>query len=156
MNKPLYQVEFKDLRKAYIEVKAFLENQTLGKITSLKTKVEEGLRIGGDDTYELIEKFIEVYKLDATGFDIPKYFLSETELFNPVTSLAQILSLPFLILFFILKIISFGKLDFTQKNLFPQFGRETYDLTFGDMTTWYVTGRFNLRQDVRIVLKSNK
>ncbi len=34
----------------------------------------------GDDRWELLEKFVTQYRLDATGFEFTKHFLSEDEI----------------------------------------------------------------------------
>lgn len=153
MEQSLYQIEFKELRKAYREVKAFLERETAGEITSVKMDIEEDLQIAGDDTYELMDKFITAYRLEANGFDITTHFLGEDEQFGSGIALLQLLSLPFLSGIWLLKILTFGKVDYTQKAVLPEYNRGTTGLTFGDLVTWYIVGKFSLRKDIRFVLK---
>ena len=153
MEQSLYQIEFKELRKAYREVKTFLERETAGEITSVKMDIEEDLQIAGDDTYELMDKFITVYRLEANGFDVAKHFLSEGEQFGSGIALLQLLSLPFLLGIWLLKLLTLGKVDYTKKAFLPEYNRETSGLTFGDLVTWYVVGKFSLRKDIRFVLK---
>ncbi|OLY91140.1 Protein of unknown function [Cnuella takakiae] len=153
MKQSLFQIEFKELRKAYQEVKDFLERETAGEITSVKKDFEVDLQIAGDDTYELMDKFITVYRLEANGFDITKHFLSEGEQFSSSIAIAQLLSLPFVLIIWLLKILTFGKVDYTKTVVLPEFGRQTTGLTFGDLVTWYIVGKYRLRKDVRFVLK---
>ena len=146
--------EFKTLRQAYAEVKFFIEKEVGDEVSSLKTKIEEDLGCAGDDNYELLEKFVTRYKLDATGFDYSKHFLSEGELFGSGAAFWTLLSLPIVLGFWLIKILTFGKVDWTKKQLFPDWNRETIDITFGDMLTWYLTGKYSLRKDVVVRLRN--
>jgi len=153
MEQSLQQIEFKELRKAYREVKEFLERETAGEISSVKKDIEVDLQIAGDDTYELMDKFINVYRLEAIGFDVTKHFLSEGEQFGSSIAILQLLSLPLVLIIWLLKLLTFGKVDYTKKVVLPELGRQTTGLTFGDLVTWYIVGKFTLRKDVRFVLK---
>jgi hypothetical protein len=153
MTETLHYTDFKTLRLAYIEVKSFIENESGDAITSLNTRIENDLSMAGDDNLELLEKFVAKYELGVTGFDYSKRFLSEGELFNPGTALIHLLMLPILLLRWIVKLLTFGKVDFTNKSLFPGAGRPTLDMTFGDMLVWYLTGTYNLRSMVRIAIQ---
>ena len=75
-------IDFATLRQAYSEVKTFIEKETNDKVDSLNTKIEDDLGYAGDDNWELLQKFVTTYKLDTTGFDYSKHFLSEGELFD--------------------------------------------------------------------------
>jgi len=141
-----YTANFSTCKQAYLEVKAFLEEETWDKVKSLSTKIENDLGCAGDDNYELIEKFVNKYNLDYEEFDYSKHFLSEGELFDAITPLYHLIMLPL----WLIKVISLGKI-----NLLPPKGywhRETLDLAFGDMVAWYLTGKFNLRSNVSIKL----
>ena len=153
MGQSSYHIEFKELRKAYREVKTFLEQETAGQISSVKMDIENDLQIAGDDTYELMEKFIAVYKLEASRFDITQHFLCEGEQFNSGIALIQLMSLPIVLFTWLLKLLTFGKIDYTKAVPLPDAYRKTAGLTFGDMVTWYIIGKFCLRRDVRFVLK---
>ena len=155
MGDTIYYSDFKTLRQAYIEVKSFLENETSDTVNSLKTKVEEELGCAGDDNLELLERFVAKYKLDSTGFDYAKHFLSEGELFGSGIVLLQILTLPIIVVFWLIKLLTIGKVDLTKKKLVPDWNRPTLDMTFGDMLTWYLTGKYNLRKCVTVILKTN-
>ena len=146
--------DFKTLRQAYIEVKSFIEKEAGYEVSSLKTKIEDDLGCTGDDNYELIEKFVTKYKLDVTGFDYSKHFLSEGELFGSGAALLKLLTLPFTIVFWIIKLLTFGKVDLNSGNIFPNWQRHTTGMTFGDLLTWYLTGKYNLRTDVVVGLRN--
>lgn len=151
MTPTVLHIDFKTLRQAYIEVKFFVEKEVGDNVSSLKTKIEDDLGCAGDDNYELLEKFVTKYKLDVTGFDYSKHFLSEGELFG---SGAALLTLPFTIVFWLTKLLTFGKIDLNKVNLFPNWQRQTTDITFGDLLTWYLTGKYNLRTDVVVQLRN--
>ena len=146
--------DFKTLRQAYIEVKSFVENETGDKVSSLKIKIEDDLGCAGDDNYELLEKFVTKHKLDATGFDYSKHFLSEGELFGSGAALLTLLTLPFVIVFWLIKLLTFGKVDMNKAKLFPNWQRQTMDMTFGDMLTWYLNGKYSLRTDIVVRLRN--
>jgi len=153
MEQSFYSIEFKELRRAYYEVKAFLEQESAGHISSVKMDIEDDLQIAGDDTYEIMEKFITVYGLDANGFDVTQHFLSEGEQFISGIVLTQLISLPFVSFTWLLKVLTFGKVDYTKTVIFPDAYRKTSGLTFGDLVTWYIIGKYSLRKDVRFVLR---
>ena len=155
MEQSFYHIEFKELRKAYREVKAFLEQETAGQISSVKMDIEDDLQIAGDDTYELMEKFITVYSLEASGFDVTQHFLSEGEQFNSGIALIQLISLPIVLFTWLLKLLTFGKIDYTKAVVLPDANRKTTGLTFGDMVTWYIMGKYSLRKDVRFVIRGS-
>lgn len=149
MEKQDLVVSFSTLRKAYHEVKSFLEGEIEDKVKSLSTTIDNDLGCTGDDNYELLVKFVEKYNLNHEDFDYDVHFLSEGELFGSSTMFLYLLLSPL----YILKAISFGKV-----NLLPPAGywdRETNDLTFGDMITWYLAKDFKLRKDLNIKLPVN-
>lgn len=103
MSPILLHLDFKTLRQAYNEVKNFIETESASSVSSLNTKIEEDLGCAGDDNAELLEKFVTKYNLDITGFDYSKHFLSEGELFDSGTVLLMLLSLPFSLVFWLIK-----------------------------------------------------
>jgi hypothetical protein len=149
MEKQDLVVSFSTLRKAYHEVKSFLEGEIEDKVKSLSTTIDNDLGCSGDDNYELLVKFIEKYNLNHEDFDYDVHFLSEGELFDSGTALLHIIMFPL----YAIRLISFGKI-----NLLPPKGywqRKTSDLTFGDMLTWYLAKDFKHRSDVNIKLSVN-
>ncbi len=73
------------------------------------------------------------YKLDATGFDYSKHFLSEGELFGSGAALLRILTLPIVIIIWLIKLLTLGKVDLNHTQVFPDWNRKTTDMTFGDI-----------------------
>ncbi len=147
--------DFKTLRQSYIEVKDFIEKEVGDEVLSLQTKIENDLGCAGDDNLELLEKFVTTFKLDSTNFDYSKHFLSEGELFGSGASLLTLLGLPFVILFWLIRLLTFGKINLNKIQFFPSYQRKTLDLTFGDMLTWYLTGKYALRQNTKFKLTQN-
>ena len=154
MTKTLHCTNFKSLRAAYLEVKVFIENEVGDTVTSLSIRIENDLGCAGDDNWELLAKFVAKYNLETTGFYYSRHFLSEGELFNSGTALLNLLLMPIYILIWLTKLLTFGKVDFTDKKLFPSYERQTLDVSFGDLVVWYVTGTYNLRKNVRVNLNS--
>ncbi|MFP9100137.1 hypothetical protein ACLI09_13890 [Flavobacterium sp. RHBU_24] len=113
MERKTYTADFATLKKAYLEVKGFLEEESWENVKSLSTTVENDLGLYGDDNYYMLIKFIDKYQLEEDGFDYSTHFLSEGELFNSGTMFLHLLLLPL----YIIKLISFGKI-----NLLPPPG----------------------------------
>ena len=147
-----YYTDFRTLRQAYVEVQQFLQDETVDNEIQLNTKLVEDLGCSGDDNYELIEKFVSKYKLDITGFDYMKHFHSEAELYDSNAAFIRLIGLPIFIMAYLLKIISFKKIDMTQKNILPVTTRKTLDMTLGDMLAWRITGKYNLRKQMNVAL----
>ena len=146
--------DFKTLREAYLEVKFFVEKEIGDEVSSLKTKIEDDLGCAGDDNYELLEKFVTKYKLDTAGFDYSKHFLSEGELFVSGVALWTLLFLPILLLIWVIKIVTIGKMDWTKNRILTNWNRETMDMTFGDMLTWYLTRKYKLRNEMKVLMRN--
>lgn len=141
--------DFKTLRKAYVEIKGFLEKQAFSDAKiSLDTRIVQDLELYGDDNYFLLDEFITQYHLDYENFYYGEHFLSEGEVYNP----NLIFLLPVIIILFFIRLLSFGKITI---NLFSQKPkRTTLDMSFGDMLTWYLQGEYALRNEVKFVLKA--
>jgi len=154
MSVTVIESDFRTLRQAYLEVKAFLETEVYDEEPlNLKTRLYNDLGCAGDDNYELLEKFVTKYNLDPTGFDYSKHFLSEGELFNSGTALLQLLILPIYLLIWVVYALTFGKVNLTRVQVMPDSNSSKLDMTFGDMLTWYLTGKYALRNEVQFVLK---
>lgn len=146
MERKMYTADFATLRKAYLEIKTFLEEESCENVKSLSTTIENDLGLAGDDNYLLLIKFTDKYNLGHEGLDYDAHFLSEGELFDLGTFFLNLLLLPL----YIIKLISLGKI-----NILPPPGylqRETTDLTFGDMVAWYLVKEFRHRADIEIRL----
>ncbi|MGV3460944.1 MAG: DUF1493 family protein [Flavobacterium sp.] len=152
MPNKVYTADFKTLRSAYAEVKAFLEAERWdNEIISLKTTIEGDLGLAGDDNYELLEKFVDKYELDPGKFDYSKHFLCEGELFSHKAFLFTLIFFPV----WIVEKLSFGKLEIYPHNFFEQFYRPTTDLTFRDMVQWYLTKTYTPSENLSIKLAYN-
>jgi len=146
-------MDFKSLRQAYVEVKAFIETEVGTEVTSLNTKIEDDLGCAGDDNYDLLDKFVTKYKLDYEDFDYSKHFLSEGEITWP---LLQFLFLPIVLMMLILYRLTFGKINLNKVKLIHSWQRQTLDMTFGDMLTWYLAGNYCVRADARFKLRNRR
>jgi len=140
MEKNSKQHTFEELRKAYMEVKAFLEEESLEDVTALHLRITTDLGMLGKDNRDMINRFAAKYGLSKKGFKYKKYFLTENELFGVQSWMVTILTLPLEIIDLI-SILVFN----SGKRLVPDMHREVQDLTFGDMLTWYLNGEFKER-----------
>ncbi|HYH14311.1 MAG TPA: DUF1493 family protein [Flavisolibacter sp.] len=144
-----YHKEYSEVKQAYLEVKSFLKAETGEEDITLKTQIGNDIGYDGDDSLELLEKFITKYGLDIEGFDFSKHFLTEGEIADGVGPILHLIFLPITILIWLVKLLSFGRINLTKEHKFPDIYRDTLDLSFGDMLTWYLAGRFTLRKEVR-------
>lgn len=145
-------IEFSILKDSYLTVKDFLEKESGMKIKSLSTNIERDLYLSGDDNHELLEKFIMKFNLNYEGFDYSKHFLSEGELFGSGEVLIKILKT---IIWFPLKAIelaSINRLKLLSDNFFDP-PRQTQDLSFRDILTWFIEGKYKLGSEVKYELK---
>jgi hypothetical protein len=137
------ELPFSQLRQAYTTVKQFIEDETGCEIDSLQNKIEEHLGIAGDDTEELLDKFVKQFGLSTEGFNIDKHFYSEGELFGSGPALYNIFIMPVKLVIWVIEVLSFKQIHFNNK---PQWyrpsDREVSDLTFKQMLTWYIEKEF--------------
>lgn len=158
IEKEIRRVDFSSLRQSYERVKEFIETETCGKVKSLNTKIEKDIRITGDDTYELMLKFVTQFNLNSLNFDYSKHFYYESEVLitDPWsalcwTLLAILTFVNWLISFLSRKSISFEtQINGFIRRISPKHQlKERLDLTFGDMLTWYLEKQFKLREQIR-------
>jgi hypothetical protein len=137
------ELPFSQLRQAYTTVKQFIEDETGCEIDSLQDKIEAHLGIAGDDTEELLGKFINQFGLSADGFEFDKHFYSEGELFGPGPVLTNIVIMILKVVTWLIEIISFKQMRFNSKpDWYRPLDREVSDLTFKQMLTWYLEKEF--------------
>lgn len=140
-------IPFKELRKAYREVKLFLESQTYSNISSLNFKIQADGAIAGDDILEMIHLFSIKYELDFKEFSFEKHFNTEAEVIvNPIKTCVWIIITKFTVL---LGYLFNKKFDSTTS---PKFYRETKDLTFGDLLTSYIEKKFVYRNEISYLI----
>jgi hypothetical protein len=136
-------IPYVELKNAYQTVKRFAEEQTGGEINSLQGDIEEQLGIAGDDTKELLIKFIKRFDLNAEGFEIDKHFYSEGELFGSGPALANLVILIIKVSMWLIEVLSFKQIKFNNKpEWYRPSDRELIGLTFKQMLTWYMEKDF--------------
>lgn len=134
-------------------MKSFVEQESSGKVSSLKTRLVKDLGCSGDDNLDLLEKFVIKYNLEQTGFEYQKHFNTEYELFGSEAALYRLIKLPIQIFLAAIRILSFGKVKADQVMVtFFEEGRPVSDMTIGDMVTWYLEKDYKLREDVKYVI----
>ncbi len=153
MDKELKQISFSDLRQSYKTVKDFLENESFEKVRSLDSKIAEDLGVWGDDNWDLLTKFVTTFNLDTKHFDYDKHFESEAELFHTGAFILTILSIIFLAPFKLIELLSFNKINFGLKIFTSGREKRPLDLSFRDMVTWYIEGKFKLGNQIKYELK---
>jgi hypothetical protein len=117
----------------------FIEDETGCEIDSLNNKIEAHLGISGDDTEELLGKFIKQFGLSTEGFDINKHFYSEGELFGSGSVLTNIVIMIIKVVIWLVEILSFKQIRFNNNpQWYRPLDREITDLTFKQMLTWYL------------------
>ncbi len=155
--KQILYIDFATLRQSYIEVKKFLEKASYEKVDNSNILIEQDLGFCGDDTYFLIEEFVEKYNLDFSNFNFSEHFLSEGESANGFQVLFNMVLLPLYFLFWLVKEFTFDLINLNKYlikivKLFSTNERETLDMSFGDLLTSYVNKKYTLRSNVKFVL----
>lgn len=149
MRKIVYTADFAALRKAYAEVKTFMEAEAWDDETvTLKTAIAEDLGMYGDDNLELLVKFAGKYNLDIESFDYSKHFLYEGELFNGKAFNLSVLLIPI----WIIEKLSLGLIKIYPHKLFEGFYRPTTDCTMRQMLSWYLTKTYIPAEELSIKL----
>lgn len=137
------KLPYAELKNAYQTVKLFVEEQTGGEIYSLRDDIEIQLKIAGDDTAELLEKFIKTFGLTANGFDFERHFYSEGELFSSGPALANIFVLLIKVSLWFIEVLSFKQIKFKHKpEWYRPSDREVIGLTYKQMLVWYLEKDF--------------
>ncbi|WP_291122536.1 hypothetical protein [Empedobacter sp. UBA7620] len=156
--KQILYVDFATLRQSYIEVKKFIEKASYEKVDNSNILIEQDLGFCGDDTYFLIEEFVEKYNLDFSKFNFLEHFLSEGELANGFQVVLNMVFLPLYFLFWLVKEFTFDLINLNKYlikivKLFSTNQRETFDMSFGDLLTSYLNKKYTLRDSTVFVLK---
>ena len=153
MNAEFKQIEFDKLRFAYETVKEFLETQTGDKVEFLKTKIVDDLGMTGDDNYFMLAEFVKKFELDYEGFDYDKHFYSEAELYDSTAALINLLSLSIMLPLKAIQLLSLNKVHIPKPGFYKP-SRKVTDMTFKDLLTWYLEGRYTLCNNVKYKIKN--
>ena len=142
--------EFEKLRLAYQTVKEFLEDFSGAKVKSLDSNIELDLSLWGDDNLEMLERFTKNFELEYEGFEYDKHFLSEGELFSGGINLENLLRVSIWLPLKIVEKISFDRLNLSSESIKPKpdTKREVIGMTFKDLITWYVEGKYSMSNEV--------
>jgi len=151
MDRKIKEIEFSKLRFAYSAIKSFLEKESGEKVLTLKTKVEEDLSMLGDDSYELMVKFVEKFELEHQDFFFDKHFHSEGELAQPEIVIFNLLALSIWLPLKTIELLTFNKLKI-DKPKFQRPDREIQDMTFKDLLTWYLEGKYATEKDIKYMI----
>jgi hypothetical protein len=146
------QIEFSKLRHAYITVKSFIEHEAGDDLKSLKTKIEDDLGLAGDDNYDMLTKFVDKFKLAYADFEYDKHFYSEGELFGSSAALYNLLTLSIWLPLKTIEILTFNKIQIPKMS-FHQPARQVSDMTFRDLLTWYIEGKYIHEGNVKYAIK---
>lgn len=153
MERQVKYIEFDKMRLAYVTVKKFLEDESFEKVKSLRTTITEDLSLYGDDNYELLKKFIEKFELDHQDFEYDKHFYPEGELFGSDAALFNLLTLSVWLPLKAIELLTFNKIKINKPDFYkPE--REVTDMTFKDLLTWYIEGKYSTENDIKFEIKN--
>ena len=153
MNTEIKQIEFNKLRFAYETVKRFLEDQAGDTVDSLKTKIADDLGMTGDDNYYMLAEFVKKFELEHEGFTYDKHFYSEMELYDSTAALINLLSLSIMIPIKAIELLTLNKIHIPKPGFYKP-SRKVTDMTFKDLLTWYIEGKYTLADSVKYQLKN--
>ena len=145
-------VEFEKLKLAYITVKSFLEKEAGENVESLKTKIAEDLSFYGDDNYYMLTKFVEKFELDHTDFNYDEHFHSEGEIANSEFALYNLLILSIWLPLKTIELLTLNNVKINKPSFYKQ-SRKVTDMTFKDLLTWYIEGKYTV-SEIKYVIKN--
>jgi len=146
------QIEFSKLRHAYITVKSFIEHESSDDLESLKTKIVKDLGLTGDDNYYMLSKFVYKYELEYSDFDYDKHFYSEGELYDSSAALYNLLVVSIWLPLKTIELLTLNKIQIPKPS-FYQPARQVSDMTFRDLLTWYIEGKYIPDGNVKYAIK---
>ena len=147
-------VEFEKLKLAYITVKSFREKEAGENVESLKTKIAEDLSFYGDDNYYMLTKFVEKFELDHTDFNYDEHFHSEGEIANSEIALYNLLILSVWLPLKTIELLTLNNVKINKPSFYKP-SRKVIDMTFKDLLTWYIEGKYT-DSEIKYVLKNDK
>lgn len=145
-------VEFEKLKLAYITVKSFLEKEAGENVESLKTKIAEDLSFYGDDNYYMLTKFVEKFELDYTDFNYDEHFHSEGEIANSEIALYNLLILSIWLPLKTIELLTLNNVKINKPSFYKP-SRKVTDMTFKDLLTWYIEGKYT-DSEIKYVIKN--
>ena len=151
MEQEVRQIEFQKLKFAYQIVKRFLEEESCEEIDSLDTKIVADLGMAGDDNWDMLIRFVKKFELNYNSFEYDKHFYSEGELFGSGPALYNLLSLSIWIPLKTIELLTLNKLHIPKPGFYKP-SREVLDMTFKDLITWYIEGRYATSKEIKYVL----
>lgn len=120
---------------------------------SMSSRIEEDLRITGDDAWELLEELDRKFQIDFEGFDFREYFYEEGEgwyLF-PITFVFIVFRLILQLILCIFNCNLLEQLDnFSLKINIYKIPRK--DIMIKDLITFAILSKFTLSTEVTFVL----
>lgn len=146
------QIEFSKLKHAYITVKSFIENESADNLGSLRTKIVNDLGLTGDDNYFMLTKFIDRFELEYSDFEYDRHFYSEAELYNSSTALYNLLVVSVWLPLKTIELLTLNRIHIPRPS-FYQPARQVSDMTFRDLLTWYIEGKYILERNVKYAIK---
>lgn len=149
------ELEFSKLRRAYITVKEFLESESGDDLESLKTKIVKDLGLSGDDNYYMLSKFVYKYELEDSDFDYDKHFYSEADLYDSTAALYNIIVVAIWISLKIIELLTLNKIHIPKPS-FYQPAWQVSDMTFRDLLTWYIEGKYIPERSLKYAIKHCK
>lgn len=152
MERKVKEIEFSKLRFAYSTIKSFLEKVSGEKKLTLKTKIEEDLCMLGDDSYDLIVRFLEKFELDHQDFLFDIHFHSEEELFQLKIVFLNLLTFSIWLPLRIIELLTINLLK-VDKPKFHRPEREIQDMTFKDLLTWYLEGKYATEKELKYIIR---
>ena len=147
------EIEFSKLNLAYVVVKQFIEDESFEKIKSINNKVTEDLGLTGDDNYDMLIKFVDKFELDYSDFKYDDHFYSEGELFGSEAAFWNFLTLSIWLPMKTIELLSFNKLQLKKPSFYTP-NRAVKDLTFKEMVSWYVEGKFQ-ENPIKYIIATN-
>ena len=151
MEQQIRQIEFQKLRFAYETVKRFIEEESFEKVNSLNTRIVSDLGLTGDDNWDLLTRFVKKFELNPKDFEYNKHFYSEGELYGSGPTLLNLLYLSVWIFLKAIELLTLNKFHLPKPE-YHKPSRKAIDMSFKDLITWFVEGKYATTEKIKYKL----
>jgi hypothetical protein len=101
----------------------------------------------------MLAEFVKKFELEHQGFNYDKHFYSEMELYDSTAALINLLSLSIMIPLKAIELLMLNKIHIPKPGFYKP-SRKVADMTFKDLLTWYIEGKYTLANNVKYQIKN--
>lgn len=100
----------------------------------------------------MLIKFVDKFELEYSDFEYDTHFHSEAELYNSSIALYNLLVVSVWLPLKTIEILTLNRIHIPKPS-FYQPARQVSDMTFRDLLTWYIEGKYRFEGNVKYAIK---